>query len=167
MTTELIGPEALRKLREIVASIDVGMMTTKGEGAPFHSRPMSSNGDIDEDGTVWFFTRGESRLVDELREHSDVHVSFACPEKNQYVSVCGTAEIVTDRSTIEKHWKPQLKAWFPKGMDEPGITLVRVLMTEGEYWDANESFISHAMSFAGSLIQGTRADIGEHGKAMR
>ena len=46
----------LEKLRELVKDIDFCMLTTVDEGGDLHSRPMSSNGDIDEDGDIWFFT---------------------------------------------------------------------------------------------------------------
>ena len=37
----------LQKLREIVKDIDFCMLTTVDENGDLHSRPMSSNGDID------------------------------------------------------------------------------------------------------------------------
>ena len=56
----------LQKLRELVKDIDFCMMTTVDEGGDLHSRPMSSNGDIDANGDVWFFTNASSHKVSEI-----------------------------------------------------------------------------------------------------
>jgi general stress protein 26 len=48
--------EDLDKLRAMIKDIDFCMLTTIDQQGDPHSRPMSSNGDIDPNGDLWFFT---------------------------------------------------------------------------------------------------------------
>src|SRR5678816_4814186 len=90
----------LQKLRELVKDIDFCMLTTVDEKGDLHSRPMSSNGDIDDNGDIWFFTNASSHKVTEIQKLPKVNVSFADPDDQRYVSVSGTAQLVRDLSLI-------------------------------------------------------------------
>jgi len=105
------------KLRELIQDIETAMLTTVADDGSLHSRPMSTNGHVDADCSLWFFTYADSGKVDEIEDERQVNVSFACPEKQSYVSVSGKAYLVRDRSTIESLWSPKQQAWFPKGLD--------------------------------------------------
>ena len=154
----------LQKLRELVKDIDFCMMTTVDEGRDLHSRPMSSNGDIDADGDIWFFTNASSHKVSEIKSLPKVNVSFADPENQRYVSVSGTAQIVRDRAKIDELWRPEFKIWFPEGKDDPEIALLRVSLEKAEYWDSPSSTIGYALSFVSSLVTGKEPDLGENKK---
>src|ERR1041384_4560723 len=103
----------LQKLRELVKDIDFCMLTTVDENGDLHSRPMSSNGDIDQNGDIWFFTSASSHKVSEIEKLPKVNVSFADPDNQQYISISGTAQLVRDREKIDELWKPEFKIWFP------------------------------------------------------
>jgi general stress protein 26 len=32
-------------------------------------------------------------------------------------------------------WTPEIKHWFPNGLDDPDLTLLKVDIVEVEYWD--------------------------------
>lgn len=152
------------KLRKMVKDIDFCMLTTVDENNDLHSRPMSLNSEVDQEGNLWFFTFANSHKVTEVRRTPKCNVSFAKPDDNRYVSITGTAELVRDKRTIEELWKPELKAWFPKGTDEPDIALLRVLIEKAEYWDSPSSTVAQVVSFVSALISGERADWGENKK---
>lgn len=154
----------LEKLRELVKDIDFCMLTTVDESGDLHSRPMSSNGDIDEDGDIWFFTNATSHKVSEITKLPKVNVSFADTDNQRYISVSGTAEIVRDRAKIDELWRPEFKIWFPEGKDDPEIALLRVDLEKAEYWDSPSSTIGYALSFVSSLVTGKEPDMGENKK---
>ncbi|NEQ21577.1 MAG: pyridoxamine 5'-phosphate oxidase family protein [Microcoleus sp. SIO2G3] len=164
MTTSIEHNEEIKKLRELVKDIDTGMLTTIDEDGTLHSRPMSTNGEIESDGSVWFFTYARSHKVTEVEQHQQVNVSFSAPNKQRYVSMSGTAQLVQDRSKIEELWKPQLQAWFPKGLDEPDIALLKVNVQKAEYWDAPSSFIAHTIGLVKAITTGEQASSGENEK---
>ena len=164
MTDAPTRSEALEKLRELIKDIDFCMLTTLDEAGDPHSRPMSSNGDIDPNGDLWFFTNASSPKVTEVARSPKVNVSFADPDKQRYVSVTGVAQLVRDRAKIDELWRPQFKIWFPEGKDDPEIALLRVSLEKGEYWDSPGSTIGYALSFVSSLITGKQPDLGENKK---
>ena len=116
----------LQKLREMVKDIDFCMLTTVDETGDLHSRPMSSNGDIDPNGDLWFFTAASSHKVSEIENLPKVNVSFADPENQHYVSITGNAQLVRDRNKIAELWRPEFKMWFPEGKDDPEVALLRI-----------------------------------------
>jgi len=154
----------LEKLREMIKDIDFCMLTTVDENGDLHSRPMSSNGDIDSDGDIWFFTGASSLKVNEIAKLPKVNVSFADPENQRYISVTGTAHLVSDRAKIEELWKPEFKMWFPEGKDDPEISLLRISLEKAEYWDSPSSTVGYALSFVSSLVTGKEAEYGENKK---
>lgn len=155
---------SLEKLREMVKDIDFCMLTTIDEQGDPHSRPMSSNGDIDPNGDLWFFTNASSHKVIEVTRTPKVNVSFADPEDQRYVSVTGVAQLVRDKKKIEELWRPEFKMWFPKGKDDPEVALLRISLEKGEYWDSPSSTIGFALSFVSSLLTGKEAEFGENKK---
>jgi len=164
MTDTQTRSEHLEKLRALIRDIDFCMLTTIDEEGDPHSRPMSSNGDIDPNGDLWFFTAASSLKVDEVTNSPKVNVSFADPENQRYVSVTGVARLVRDREKIDELWRPEFKIWFPKGKDDPEVALLCVSLEKGEYWDSPGSTIGYALSFVSSLITGKQPDLGENKK---
>ena len=154
----------LQKLRELVKDIDFCMLTTVGENGDLHSRPMSSNGDIDSNGDLWFFTSASSHKVDEIEKLPKVNVSFADPDNQHYVAISGTAKLVRDRNKIDELWRPEFKIWFPNGKDDPDVALLRVSSEKAEYWDSPASTIGYVLNLVSSLVSGKEADMGENRK---
>lgn len=154
----------LEKLREMIKDIDFCMLTTMDEHGDPHSRPMSSNGDIDPNGDLWFFTAASSHKVNEVEATPRVNVSFADPDNQRYVSVTGTAHLVRDRQKIDELWRPEFKMWFPEGKDDPEVALLRVSLEKGEYWDSPSSMIGYAFRFVSSLVTGKEPEFGENRK---
>ena len=84
------------KLREMIKDIDLCMLTTVDEADDLHSRPMSLNGDVDEQGNLWFFTSSNSHKASEIERTPNVNVSFIDSDQKHYVSISGDAELVQD-----------------------------------------------------------------------
>lgn len=156
--------EKLAKLRELIKGIDFGMLTTIEEDGTLHSRPMSTNGDVEFDGDLWFFTYGSSHKILEIAREHKVNVSYANPEKQSYISVSGVATIVRDKKKIEELWHAPLKAWFPDGVDTPDIALIKVHAERAEYWDSPHSAIAHAVGLVKGLVTHQPVQTGENEK---
>ncbi|MBD2460257.1 pyridoxamine 5'-phosphate oxidase family protein [Oscillatoria sp. FACHB-1407] len=164
MTTPNNRDEQLQKLRDMVKGIDIAMMTTVDEDGSLRSRPMSCNSEIEANGDVWFFTYASSHKVTEVEQQQHVNLSFADPHKQRYVSMSGAAQLVRDRQKLAELWQPQLKAWFPKELDEPDIALLKVTVEKAEYWDAPSSWLAHTISFLKAVTTGKTADTSENVK---
>ena len=164
MKTATEQSQQIQKLRELIKDIDYCMLTTVDDDGCLRSRPMASNGQIDANGDLWFFTYASSHKVVEVDRQNQVNVSFSDPKKQQYVSLSGTAEIVRDRAKMQQLWKPELKAWFPQELNEPDIALLKVNAEKAEYWDAPAGWVAKTLGFIKAATTGEKAGSGENAK---
>ncbi len=163
MANETMAREdGLAKMRELIKEIDFCMLTTVAEDGSLHSRPMSVNGEVEFDGDLWFFTYGASHKAWEAQANPQANASFANPKSQSYVSVSGTASLVRDKEKIKELWQPTLKAWFPRGVDEPDIALLKIDGHKAEYWDSPTSVMAHAIGLVKSAVTGHPAPVGEN-----
>ena len=152
------------KLKDMIKDIDFCMLSTIDENGYVHSRPMSLNGDVDDEGNLWFFTSTNSLKAHEIERSPQVNASFSNPDESQYVSLSGTAEIVSDRAKIKELWKPVLKAWFPDGPEQADLGLLKVQVEKAEYWDSPSSTVAQVFSFVSAIVTGKQAEFGENKK---
>lgn len=59
-------------------------------------------------------------------------------------------------------WQPPLKAWFPQGLDTPGIALIKVEATEAEIWDAPASTAAHILGLIKSQVTSKPQNVGDN-----
>lgn len=155
--------EAIEKLQSLIEDIDFAMLTTVDTDGVLRSRPMSTQ-KAEFDGDLWFFTSDKTHKVEEIERDSRVNASYANPDDNVYVSVSGQASITKDRAKMEELWNPILKAWFPDGLDTPGICLLKVSVEQAEYWDSPSSTLVQIYGFVKAVVTGTPARGGENEK---
>ena len=146
----------------MLEGIDFCMMTTI-DGGQLRSRPMSTQA-AEFDGEVWFFTRDNTHKIDEIEKDNRVCLGYSDPDNSRYVSVSGHAEISKDRAKMKELWNPILKAWFPEGLDDPHICLMKVNVEQAEYWEASSGKLVQLLGFVKALATGQEADYGENKK---
>jgi general stress protein 26 len=136
-TTADRDPRAVARLRELIAEISIAMVTTVTAEGALRSRPMFTQ-EI-TDGELWFYTSDESGSAHDLAEEHAVNVSYADPIRSYFVSVTGNAEIVRESDKVHDLWGPAVARFFPKGIDDPHLALMRVRIESAEFWDAPSS----------------------------
>ena len=139
------------------------MLTTVDEGGDLHSRPMATQ-ETEFDGTLWFFTRADSPKVGEIDREHRVNVSYADAHKQHYVSLSGNARLVRDPAKNKELWNPLYRAWFPDGLDDPALALLRVDVERAEYWDAPSAKVVQIVGFLKALATGEVYEPGKHEK---
>jgi len=155
-TTDLTG------LRDLIKSVKMCMLTTMDETGNMHSRPMGINHPEEFSGSLFMFTYGESHKCFEIGKEHRVNLSFADPSHQKFASISGLAEIIRDKRLIEQKWTPSLNTWFPKGLDEPDIALIKVTANAGEYWDVTNSSMGKTYSFIKGKITGRHEEAEIH-----
>ena len=153
------------ELRDKIKPVRFAMFTTTDEHGHLTSQPMT-NQEIDAEGGLWFYTSTATDLWENIAANPKVNLSFAEPADSLYVSISGTAERVVDRERIRALWNPMVAAWFPNGVEDPHVVLVRVVARTVHFWDSNENKVTQMFEMAKAVITGTRPEIepGEHGK---
>lgn len=154
---------AQRELWERLDKVRPAMMTTVGEDGLLRSRPMWTQGDS-FDGSLWFFTADDAPKAEELERNPQVGLSYAAPDKDLYVSVSGRAQIVRDRAKIEELWNPFAEAWFPEGVDDPHLALLRIDVDHAQYWEDKKPKILQLAEVAIGLVRGVPPKSGEVGR---
>lgn len=155
--------ESLHKLKELVEEVKITMFCTKYENH-IYSRPMITS-EVDEEGNIWFFTRDFSPKVKQLEKDHEVCLAYSNPSKSTYLTVYGNANIIHDRRKMEELWIPELRAWFPKGINDPDLSLIQVKAMQAEFWDYHTSMMVTFYKMMKASLTGKKLpDDGEHGK---
>lgn len=119
------------------------------------ARPMAI-AQVDDNGDIWFLTGRHSGKVDDIAFHHDVHVTCQ-RDRDFYLSLSGRANLVDDRNKLHSLWKEVYKTWFPDGIDDPDITLIRVQPISAEYWDnSGTKKIQYAIESIKAYLTGTK-----------
>lgn len=139
----LIGKEAIDKIKELADKASSCFFCTNIQsGKPFDTRPMAPE-KIDDEGNFWFLSSSDSHKNEELEKDPSVQMLFQGSSYSDYLSVYGKAVISKDKAKIKELWDPMMKTWFTEGEDDPRITVIQVIPSEGYYWDTK-----HGMAVA-------------------
>ena len=155
--------EALEDFKDRIKKVEIAMLTTIEADGTMRSRPMATR-EMDASGALWFFTNEFSAKVEEISKNSHVSVTYSDPGSQLYISLSGSAHLVTESKKIEQLWDPILKAWFPEGLDDPKLALLKVDINQGEYWDASSSKLVRFIKIIKALIKGKEYEGGDHKK---
>jgi general stress protein 26 len=162
MEKNLSEKEALLKFKKLVNDINVCMLITENNDV-VHTRPMATI-DVEDDGTLWFYSDIRSIKVEEVTMESKVHIVYSHPGKEEYMDVWGKASVVRDKKTLQEKWSPLVKAWFPGGVDDPNITLLKIRPTSIYYWDSESGKMVSFIKMVTSVVAGTRLAEGVEGR---
>ncbi len=164
---ELSGPEGLKKIAGLVKGIHICMMTTVAEDGSMDSRPMGVPAkEISEetfDGTIYFLTRGSSEKVGEVQADRHVTLTFAEPKDSKYITLKGKGSVSQDKAKIHELWSDMYKAWFPGGVDDPEISVLRVDVSGADYWEASSSKLVMYAKYAIAAATHGSVPVGESG----
>ena len=161
---ETTHQNSIKKLKSLIDDIEIAMLCTLN-GDEIRARPMATL-KIDDDGSIWFFTDEFSGKVEEAQAQHKVCLSYAHPGKHTYVSVNGYAEVVNNRTRMEDLYTPMVKVFFPRGLEDPKLTLLKIKPYEAEYWESDgEGGMVRFMGILGSSpIADDELHHSEHGK---
>ncbi|MBO9701103.1 MAG: pyridoxamine 5'-phosphate oxidase family protein [Sporocytophaga sp.] len=123
------------ELHDMIKDIKIAMLTTVESNGCLRSVPMTTM-QTECEGLVWFFTNFDSQKVEDIRINNCINVTYSDVHKNVFVSVTGKAEVVKDPLKMQELWKPVLTAYFPNGLEDPDLGLLKVSIDEAEYWDS-------------------------------
>ncbi len=149
-------------LTEIAEKVRVCMFNTITIDGEFNSRPMAT-AKIEDDGTIWFFTNEYSLKSKEISKDNEVNLNFSDPSNQTYMYVNGNATLVDDKVRKEAYFNPFVKAWFPDGIEDPRLILIKVTPQVAEYWDSSSSKMVVAFKMLKAIVTGdTPKDLGKH-----
>jgi len=155
--------EDIEKLRGLIDKSKTAMLTTFALNDGFHSRPMAT-AQLDVEGSLWFFTNEFSPKVAEISYKNKVSITYSNASVDTFISLNGTAYLVDDQAKKQELWNPFIEAFFKDGVEDPKLILLRVDITDAEYWDNSAGALGLAFKWIKSVITGAKFEPGEHEK---
>ncbi len=143
----------MEKVAALIKQATIAMMTTLEPDGSMRSRPMATL-QMDSAGQLWFFTSISSPKSEEIEQHRKVNLSYANLGAQDYVSISGTAELVQDRAKMRELWSAWVSPWFPGGVEDPDLALLKVTPEEAEYWDSPNSKPRRLLGLAKAMTTG-------------
>ena len=143
--------DSLEKLDTLIGGIDIAMLTTRLGDGRLVSRPLRAQ-QLDAEGALWFITDRNSHKAEEIRLQPQVNASFASGSRNTYVSVTGRASLIFDKAKLLELWSPEMSVFYPRGIDDPELCLLRVQVESAEYWDGPGGFVGQALYLAMTVL---------------
>lgn len=162
------APNDHDKFAVLIKGIKFAMLTTTNsefgpENGQLRSRPMTLQ-DTEFDGDLWFLAGKDGSAVADIQAQPRVNLAFSDVKNNSYVSASGRAEVVEDRNKAEELWSLVYAAWFPEGVDDPNLCLIKVSVETVDYWDSPHSSVAYALGFATAILSGKKVeDLGNRG----
>jgi general stress protein 26 len=162
---ELSGEAGLKKIAELLKGVRIAMVTTLARDGSISARPMAVQ-DKTFDGKLWFLTRINSEKVDEIQQDQHVTLTLTDTSDAKYLTLKGRASVNQDRARINELWSSMYNAWFPKGQSDPEIAVLRVDVTEAEYWQASSSSLVRSAKYLAAAVTGGKTSVGEAGHVL-
>jgi general stress protein 26 len=138
--------KTLADISDAMKDIDFCMLVSRAEDGSIGGRPMSNNREVEYEGTSWFFTYDDTRMVRDIARDPSVGLTYqgkagllgVVGKPGLFVHVEGAAQLVRDKARFAEHWDKSLDRWFEQGVDTPGLTLIEVEAKRIHYWDGED-----------------------------
>jgi general stress protein 26 len=155
-----MNSDDLEELYEMIEDIGTAMLVTENEN-DLRSRPMTGKL-YRNSGEIWFLTKSGSGKVQEISEDRTSNLTYACPEKETFISISGTSVLRRDADKIDDLWGPWAKAWLQCEKDDPKVAAICFKPQTAEFWSSPSSSLVQAWELAKANITGDQPDMGEN-----
>ena len=139
----MTATKTLADISSAMKDIDFCMLVSRAQDGSLGGRPMSNNRQVAYEGTSWFFSDGDTRMVEDIERDASVGLTYSgkagvlglVGKPGLFVHVEGEAKLIRDKAAFREHWNPDLERWFSDGVDTPGLVLIEVAARRIHYWD--------------------------------
>ena len=143
------------KLLDKIKDVKYATLTTLDAQRRLHGRPMYTC-EPGNDEALWFFSEKDAQKISEISANSQVGLGYSDPNAAIYVTIAGTATVTDDRQKIKDLWREDFRGFFPDGPDDPNLTLIRVEIENGEYWDSPSNIFVRAAAYVKAVTTGEK-----------
>lgn len=159
----LEGEAAVNKIKDLADKETCFFCTGISSGRKINNRPMSVQ-KIDDEGNLWFLSANDSHTNADINRDPKVQLFFKGSSHSDFLSIYGSAGIFSDRQMIKELWEPILKTWFTEGENDPRISVIKVQVEEGYYWDNKHGDAVALLKMAAGALTGKTMDDSIEGK---
>jgi len=149
----------LKRLGELIQDIRIALLTTVDFEGGLHTRPVETLS-YEPSGSLWFFTDWHSEKANELLQDVRTSVGYAHPTRNLYVAVSGSGRLRRDPVKAAQLWSASQRAWYPNGVEDERLAVLRVDIERAEYWIA-PGRASYTLAAVKAWMTGEPVEAGE------
>ena len=147
-----------------IKACDTAMLVTTGADGTFDARPMGCV-QPEFDGELWFLASRRSPKLREIAGDWRVMVIYVQSGKHEYVTLNGKAREVDDPEKKRELWTEIARLWFPKGVEDPDLTIIAIEVDHAKAWLSwSSSVVSYGAAYLKSRLTGRKpapSDLGE------
>lgn len=159
----LTNTEAVKKIQELAKDAAICLFATNLTNLPIAARPMATQ-KVDDEGNIWFLSSKSSEHNQDIDDDSRVQLFYSNKGSSEYLSVYGDAEIIEDKTLAKELWTPLAKTWFTEGVDDPDLTIIKVVPADAYYWDTKTNKAVSLLKIIAGAVTGKTMDDGVQGK---
>ena len=115
-----------------------------------------------ESGKIWFYTNRSSDLAGAGERGAPA--VFIVMAKDQELQACIRGELRSSSDSLhrDKYWGPMVAAWFPKGKEDPNLTLLCLICEDADVWVSDAGRLKFGWEMAKANLIGSTPDVGGH-----
>jgi general stress protein 26 len=145
------------QLWDMLGSVQAGMLGL--DGAPMKMQPMSHYIDR-ENKKLWFFTKKDSELVQELGSGRPAHYCLIGQDHDYHATLSGYLQENCDPEQVDRMWNAVVGAWFDGGKDDPALTLLELDLEDAMVWASLANPIVFGWEIAKARADRSEPDVG-------
>lgn len=147
----------LHTIIDIIRDHPITMLTThNAQGLLSHPMTVLK---VEDDGEMWFFSSADTAPVEDIATKPEVNLAFA--SNGQWLSVHGSAAVITSEPKARELWNPAAAAFYPEGPESKELRLIRVRPDGAQYWQTPGGVLAVALRWAKARVTGEQIDAGE------
>ncbi len=132
-------PKSMQEVSDMMQEIDFCMLVSRAQDGSLAGRPMSNNQQVAYEGTSYYFTSDDTRMVDDIGQDGSIGLTYRTPtgpdgKPGTFIHVEAEAKLLRDKDEFKQHWVEDLERWFTKGVDTPGLVLIEARAKRIHYW---------------------------------
>lgn len=153
VTKEYLSLDNRKKLKEFVEKHEVGIFCVQNESGGISSYPLIIQS-FDLDCCVWFFVNAQGHIAKGIERSPNVAFHIHDFNTHESLSLEGIGSLVTDRITAYRLWHPRFRAWFPDGIVDKDLRLLKLDIKLAHLWQAPSEVPLTLTSAMQSVING-------------
>jgi len=159
--------EELKSLAKRIEWSRVAMLTMCDAQGELSSQPMTVI-EMDANGCLWLLVSKSghtARMAPEGIGMDTVNLAFSDEVRSTFTSVTAHATLSHDRQRKEELWSVMARPWFPHGVEDPDLAVLRLEPVKAEIWDGPDSSVIRMLALAALaalVVAGKPLGLGDH-----
>ncbi len=115
-----------------------------------------------EASKIWFFTNREAEIAQTAEKGAKATFIVMAKDQEFQASLSGDLRTSSDILHRDKYWSSAVAAWFPKGKDDPGLTMLCLTCAAADVWVSEVGALKFGWEITKANLTGTIPNVGDY-----